>query len=148
MNWIKTSEGLPESGKRVSIVVTAYDEGRYFIPAEPHVCVGHCGDKGAFGIFFEDDGQRVKASHWAPLRELPEDKAEAMSWIKVEDELPKDSRWILTVRICRESLGHYIDLGHYRGGAFYSGCDGGQTHIDLPIRPTHWMELPELPSQE
>ena len=59
-------------------------------------------------------------------------------WIKVTDSLPDNGRSVLFIDI-------YAPIKSIRVG-YYEKDDGWQTEHDQPQLPTHWMELPPLPT--
>ena len=64
------------------------------------------------------------------------------NWISVEDELPKDSGYLL---VCENEFGtQSILYGYYDGKKFQTVCGlGGFSDI----RPTHWQPLPKPPKE-
>ena len=63
------------------------------------------------------------------------------SWISVEDKLPKDERYVLTVQ--RDGVRRAVLQGWYMQGRWYVPrwtARFGEV--------THWMAIPELPEED
>ena len=63
-------------------------------------------------------------------------------WISVENELPKESKWLL---VCKNEHGtQSVLFGHFDGSIFQvpRGLGGFST-----IEPTHWQPMPEPPKE-
>jgi len=74
--------------------------------------------------------------------EVKQDLNSLDNWISVEDELPKDSGYLL---VCENEFGtQSILYGYYDGKKFQTVCGlGGFSDI----RPTHWQPLPKPPKE-
>jgi len=69
-------------------------------------------------------------------------KPVAFRWIKVEDRLPEDDRYVIVYHSVWKAIGRFV-----REHPGFEGRDSWVGHEDLRFvtAPTHWMELPGEP---
>lgn len=73
---------------------------------------------------------------WPSVREIGDLLESSMNWKKVEDEKPKDDKYVLTAEYSFSMGMYFYEIGYYDSGNFYDS-HGLLLHVN------YWIEITE-----
>lgn len=78
-----------------------------------------------------------------------------MSWIKCSERLPDNYQMVVAAKFHYKGCDPDICISRFHNDDFFAFTDGldarnydGGCHIVMDFTPTHWMPLPEPPSDD